>query len=90
MAKTNRHGSARWLIGYARISTEVHDINPQLDERRTGGRKTVLEEHTFNASRTDPYWWPAPPMLPTRRTRNDCSSHIYAQHLQQNQTILPA
>ena len=42
------------LIGYARVSTEEQGTDPQLDELRTAGCATVLEEHASGADRTRP------------------------------------
>ena len=39
------------LIGYARVSTEEQGTDPQLDELRTAGCATVLEEHASGADR---------------------------------------
>ena len=42
------------LIGYARVSTEEQDTDPQLDELRAAGCATVLEEHASGADRSRP------------------------------------
>ena len=42
------------LIGYARVSTEDQDTDPQLDELRAAGCTIVLEEHASGADRSRP------------------------------------
>ena len=42
------------LIGYARVSTEEQDTDPQLDELRAAGCAAVLEEHASGADRSRP------------------------------------
>src|SRR6202045_2616135 len=42
------------LIGYARVSTEQQDTDPQLDELRAAGCATMLEEHASGADRSRP------------------------------------
>lgn len=42
------------LIGYARVSTDEQDTDPQLDELRTAGCTMVLEEHASGADRSRP------------------------------------
>jgi hypothetical protein len=42
------------LIGYARVSTEDQDTDPQLDELGAAGCATVLEEHASGADRSRP------------------------------------
>ena len=46
--------SAGRLIGYARVSTEEQDTDPQLDELRAAGCVTILQEHASRASRSRP------------------------------------
>jgi DNA invertase Pin-like site-specific DNA recombinase len=53
-AKTRRNGPISRLIGYARVSTEDQGTDPQLDELRTAGCETVLEEHASGADRSRP------------------------------------
>ena len=40
------------LIGYARVSTEEQQTDPQLDELRTAGCREVFEERASGASRS--------------------------------------
>ncbi|MGH7041486.1 MAG: recombinase family protein, partial [Acetobacteraceae bacterium] len=42
------------LTGYARVSTEEQDTDPQLDELRAAGCATVLEERASGADRSRP------------------------------------
>ena len=42
------------LIGYARVSTDDQDTDPQLDELRAAGCATILEEHASGADRSRP------------------------------------
>jgi DNA invertase Pin-like site-specific DNA recombinase len=42
------------LIGYARVSTENQDTDPQGDELRAAGCTSVLEEHASGADRSRP------------------------------------
>src|SRR6185312_10378478 len=40
------------LIGYARVSTEEQQTDPQLDELRAAGSREVFEERASGASRS--------------------------------------
>jgi DNA invertase Pin-like site-specific DNA recombinase len=42
------------LIGYARVSTEEQDTDPQRDELKTASCEPILEEHASGADRTRP------------------------------------
>lgn len=42
------------LIGYARVSTDGQDLNPQIDELRAAGCAVVYEEHASGADRGRP------------------------------------
>ena len=53
-AKTAKLPSPGRLIGYARVSTEEQGTDPQLDELRTAGCATVLEERASGADRSRP------------------------------------
>ncbi|WP_420608288.1 recombinase family protein [Novosphingopyxis sp.] len=53
-ARTAKLPSPGRLIGYARVSTEDQDTDPQLDELRAIGCSTVLEEHASGADRSRP------------------------------------
>lgn len=54
MAQTRRNGPAGKLTGYARVSTDDQDTDPQFDELRAAGCETVLEEHASGADRGRP------------------------------------
>jgi DNA invertase Pin-like site-specific DNA recombinase len=54
MAKPRKTTLPGRLVGYARFSTEEQSTDPQVDELRTAGCDTVLEEHASGADRTRP------------------------------------
>src|ERR1700756_382221 len=51
---SRRNGAANRLIGYARVSTEDQDTDPQRDELHAAGCATVLEEHASGGDRNRP------------------------------------
>jgi DNA invertase Pin-like site-specific DNA recombinase len=52
--KTRKTAAPGRLVGYARVSTEVQDTDPQLDELRAAGCVAILEEHASGADRSRP------------------------------------
>jgi hypothetical protein len=44
------------LVGYARVSTDEQGTDPQLDELRSAGCATILEEHASGAIAAGPCW----------------------------------
>jgi DNA invertase Pin-like site-specific DNA recombinase len=53
-AKAAKPGRSGRLIGYARVSTEDQDTDPQGDELRAAGCAIVLEEYASGADRARP------------------------------------
>jgi DNA invertase Pin-like site-specific DNA recombinase len=52
--KSPKTAPAGHLIGYARVSTEDQDTDPQLDELRAAGCQTLREEYASGAYRSRP------------------------------------
>ena len=53
-ARKPRPAASGRLIGYARVSTDEQDTDPQLDELRRAGCIQILEEYASGADRTRP------------------------------------
>jgi DNA invertase Pin-like site-specific DNA recombinase len=52
--KVRKSAVAGRLVGYARVSTDEQDTDPQLDELCAAGCATIFEEHAFGADHDRP------------------------------------